>query len=299
MTHLNPTFISRQNKLKGTFGGIETYYMGVGQNVQYKVHTFESSGLFIYADSSSAQLVSSILQVGGGGSGAPGAGAGGAGGLLVTPSFSIVPGEYNIIVGAGGPSNANGQTGTPSNGGDSQCNMSGLGDAIGGGMNFTAGGSGGGGGPPNNSGGSGIVGQGHNGGNGHNCGGAAGGGGGGGAGQAGTGATPMGGCPGCGGCNGGGGGRAGDGLQIEDYRNGNLTWFAGGGGGGGGNTSGNHGEGAGGQGGGGAPGSSPGNADGEDGLGGGGHGAGSGSNPGSGGSGLVVIRVFDIFGTGP
>jgi len=298
MAHLNPQFISRSNSLKGTFGGIETYYWESGQNTQWKVHTFESSGVFIYADGSSAQLASSILQIGGGGSGAPGAGAGGAGGMLVTPSYNITPGEYNIIVGAGGPSNANGQTGTPSNGIDSQCNMSGLGDAIGGGMNFTAGGSGGGGGPPNNGGGSGIVGQGHNGGNGHNCGGAAGGGGGGGAGQAGTGATPMGGCPGCGGCNGGGGGRAGDGLE-NDYRTGSNIWYAGGGGGGGGNTSGNHGEGAGGQGGGGAPGSSPGTADGVDGTGGGGHGSGSGSNPGSGGSGLIVIRVPDIFGTGP
>jgi hypothetical protein len=47
------------------------------------------------------------------------------------------------------------------------------------------------------------------------------------------------------------------------------------------------------------PGSSPGVADGTDGLGGGGHGQGSGSNAGTGGSGVVVIRVFDVFGTGP
>ena len=275
----------------GTFGGTESFYS------TFKIHTFLTSGVFEYIGSQDIQV--DILKIAGGGGGG-GNGGGGAGGMVVESNFTISPGEYNFIVGAGGTADGTSPS-TIGAGNNSLTTFTGETVAVGGGHCFTTptglsqagGGSGAGAHGCWSPAGSGIAGQGNNGGGGACCGSASGGGGGGGAGAAGNGAPGFGGCPGCGGCNGGGSGAGGAGLQ-NDFRTGSNVWYAGGGGGGGGNVSGNGGESAGGIGGGGNPAMPHTNHTGAAGAvntGGGGHGQGSGSANGHGGSGIIVIRA--------
>jgi hypothetical protein len=65
----------------------------------YQYHTFTSSGSFLAAASGNID----ILLVGGGGGGGGALGGGGAGaGVLYASSFAISSGTYNIVIGAGG-----------------------------------------------------------------------------------------------------------------------------------------------------------------------------------------------------
>lgn len=258
----------------------------------YIYHTFTASGNFVPTSAVNAEI---LMVAGGGGSrGGSGqvAGGGGAGGLLYVPSSSFAVGTYPVVVGAGG-SGSNGSNST----------INGL-SAIGGGasgfysgtssdLNGSSGGSGGGASSLNGSsgtGGAGTSGQGFAGGG--VPGGASYGDGGGGASQ-----TPPNGDPGIGG-NGlssySAWGLAGNvGHNVSG-----TIWFAGGGGGGGAGGPGPFG-GIGGNGGGGTGGGysgQTGNVNPTSGLantGGGGGGANTGyCTPGSGGSGVVIVRYL-------
>jgi len=229
-----------------------------------------------------------LVVAGGGGGGANSGGGGGAGGLLTNYGTSTITlfqdGVYTATVGAGGaasvPSNKGGD------GGDSILSGTGITTitAIGGGGGATQntggrdGGSGGGGGYIG-SGGDGTVGQGNNGGT--SSGTTApeyGGAGGGGAGAVGT---------------GGSGSVAGNGGNgLANSITGASVTYAGGGGGGVAVTNGNAGTGGTGGGGDGTATGTAGN--GTDGLGGGGGGRGANDAPnvsGTGGSGVVILRV--------
>ena len=206
----------------------------------FKIHTFLTSGVFEVTGTKPVTM--DVMTIAGGGAG--NGGGGGAGGMVVSP-FSIQPGIYDIIVGAGGSNGAGATSGANSVfrlQGDPNTNV-GVTDAIGGGTSSVLSGAGGSG---SGAGGQGInddlevfataINQGHNGGNyGGACSGtnARASGGGGGAGSAGSTAGGIGGHGPCGGCRGGGpGGSGGSGL-ANDYRTGSNIFYAGGGQGGG------------------------------------------------------------------
>jgi len=259
-------------------GGTVTYVDG------YTIHTFTDSGDFrVYSAGDVEYLI--VAGGGGGGSGddvSGGGGGGGAGGMLTGTVSGLVAGDYNIVVGSGGPSNNSGVNSTA-------LNLT----AIGGGRGRDPpndGGSGGGG--YRGIGGSGTSGQGNNGGTGRGSATTRG------SGGAGGGAGAVGG-NGTSGDN-TTGGNGGNGLQSSI--SGTATYYAGGGGGGGQGYSGVS-RSAGGQGGGGQGGGQSNSSTarlglpGTDGLGGGGGGssAGSGTNGlpgGAGGDGIVIIRYL-------
>jgi len=163
--------------------------------VNYRVHTFTTSGTFTVLGKG-VKTADVLIVAGGGGGGADNAGGGGAGGLLYygtetpkTPNGSQVtlsPGNYSIVVGAGGAGHAGTSDGDSGPGGVNGSNSSAFGyTAIGGGngasaafKSSTGGGSGGGGegAQTHFSGSSGTNGQGNSGGNGSNGGGGGGGG---------------------------------------------------------------------------------------------------------------------------
>jgi len=263
------TFVS----LVGFFasGGIEnTYSIG---GVNYKSHTFLTSGTFVTSGG-----VGDMLIVAGGGAGGPGTNGGsggGAGGMLVLSNVSMSGGDLGVVVGSGGLG-GNWQGNIPGgNGVDSSIDGNIATGGGGGGQwgsivskrNGQDGGSGGGGaetyyGSGATSGGTGIVGQGNNGGGSSATFGGAGGGGAGGSG---------------GSVSGNYGGVGGIGLS-NIFRNGTLLTYSTGGHGYGDN---------------GGPGSGINGADGDvntgDGGDGGGHVITSGSS-GNGGSGIVIVR---------
>lgn len=231
-------------------------------------------------------VTADVLMVAGGGSGGShDAGAGGAGGLLYYTNQSI-SGQKTVVVGNGGQSVTINQ-GLDGNDTTFLGNIS-VGGGGGGGDTVTTGGGvgrnggSGGGGGSGQDGGTGIAGQG-------NSGGAAGGT---------TGAGDDGGGGGGAGGAGGNGSNAtgGDGGTGKDYSStfgttyGESGWFAGGGGGGGNTTQGVGGEGGGGTGGN----SSISSEDGQNHTGGGGGGQrnGGGYASGSGGSGIVLIKLL-------
>ena len=266
--------------LPSSSGGIETQYGG------YRIHTFTSSGTFeVYNN-----IDVSCLIIGGGGGGTDGddnnggGGGGGAGGFLEV-SQNITPGQYTIVVGAGGIGSQLGVESSGVNGNNSSFNEN---IALGGGGDSSNGGCGGGafrGVTP----GSGSQG-----------------------GDGGTGGTYL----AVWGGGGGGGGaneNGGNGVNGQNVKGGNggngkssnisgtATVYAGGGGGGSQDTvSSRPSGGAGGGGDGGGTGSNSyesSGLDGTDGLGGGGGGssAGSGQNhlaAGKGGDGIVIIRYL-------
>ena len=158
------------NKFSAT-GGTESTYSSGGVN--YKVHTFLSSGTFVADASGSVEYLVVAAGAGGGG-----AGGGGAGGLLTnlgSTKLSVNAGNYAITVGAGGAGAVNGASNRGHTGGNSVFSTV---TAIGGGgggsyvsnadntQHGVAGGSGGGGGFSNSqsSGGAGTAGQGNAGG---------------------------------------------------------------------------------------------------------------------------------------
>ena len=83
----------------GAGGTVTTYSSG---GVNYKVHTFTSSGTFTVVGSLSIDY---LVVAGGGGGGHNHGGGGGAGGLL-TGSKTAAAGAYTVTVGAGGAGGA-------------------------------------------------------------------------------------------------------------------------------------------------------------------------------------------------
>ncbi len=92
------------NKFSATGGTVTTYAAG---GLNYKIHTFTSSGTF----TAEAAGVVDVLMVagGGGGGGHANPGGAGAGGLIYINSHGLTPGTFTITVGAGG---VNTNTGT-------------------------------------------------------------------------------------------------------------------------------------------------------------------------------------------
>jgi hypothetical protein len=286
-------------------GGTETTYNSGG--IDYKVHTFTSSGTFQVT--TGAKSVDFLVIAGGAGGvanrGSGGGGAGGyrcsvtgessGGGGAAESQINVVIGSYTITVGAGGARGTH-DGGTPAANGSNSVfgSITSIGGGFGGTnlvsnapFNGTAGGSGGGGGSATNNGGtggSGTAGQGYAGGN-----------------TSGTATTSEQEA----GAGGGGAGAVGGstssssaaagGNGVSSSINGTATTRAGGGGGGKNGSS--SGAGAGGSGGGGAgfagSGSMPGSfaTSGTANTGGGGGGGGANAaNGGNGGSGIVIIR---------
>jgi len=268
-------------------GGTETTYTAIG--VDYKVHTFTSSGTFTVTDASGS--IDYLVLAGGAGAGGNSGGGGGAGGYRTASGFSIAIGDHTVTIGAGGAGGVNEVGGTiggnsvlgsitSTGGGGSSARI--TGGVTGG----SAGGSGGGGGGgvggsapgfAGNSGGYTPV-EGYAGGAGYTGATFAGGGGGG------SGAVGVDGLSGVGG--------AGGSSTNNSYRTGSPEARAGGGGAGAaeGNTAG-----AGGGGGAGAGNAATGTAPGGSATANSGSGGGGGSNGdtgGAGGSGIVIIRYI-------
>jgi hypothetical protein len=261
-------------------GGTETTYTSGGVN--YKVHTFTSSGTFTANASGSVDY---LLVAGGGGTGGGTSGGGGAGGKISSTNVSVSASDYSVVIGSGGaglppytnPASSDGTNttflGLTAIGGGNGSNNS---EPSLGGYAAGSGGSGGGGSyysggyQSNTSGAAGTSGQGFAGGN-VSGGGSAGGAGGGGAGGVGS----------------NGAGSAGGVGVLNSLRTGSNQYYAGGGGGGADFP------GAGGAGGGGngvAGSSNGGSGSVNTGGGGGGGYAYASGNGGSGGSGIVIIR---------
>ena len=265
--------------IQATGGVISNTTIG---GINYRIHTFTSSGTF---DITSGSGDADVLIVGAGGSGggasAASSGGGGGGGVLQETVTVTESQSYSIVIGDGG--NSTSATDVQGNDGSdsSAFGFTAIGGGGGGGAQSNSagrtGGSGGGGGESSGSGGQGTTGQGNDGQSGSEGGNYSGGGGG--AGESASGNGP-----------------GGDGLDFPNLFGttfGENGYFAGGGCGGDFNTSGS----PGGLGGGGDSNFGNGGSDGNDGLpntgGGGGGGGGVGGEPGSGGaggSGVVIIR---------
>src|SRR6056300_720227 len=96
--------------------------------VNYRVHTFTSSGIFTVTSGSGE--VEYLVVAGGGGGSATGAGAGGyrcsvvgensGGGVSAESKLFVTSQSYTVIVGAGGSGGANGQINDGDNGSPSQ-----------------------------------------------------------------------------------------------------------------------------------------------------------------------------------
>ena len=146
-------------------GGTETTY--TSNNINYKVHTFTSSGTFTVSNSGEVDY---LVIAGGGSGGAQHGGGGGAGGYRAGSNFSVPAGSYSITVGAGGAF----ATGASPNSGSSGTNSvfssitslgGGWGEGWSAGAGNTAGSGGSGGGASlNGTGGAGTSGQGYAGG---------------------------------------------------------------------------------------------------------------------------------------
>jgi len=206
---------------QATGGTVTTYSSG---GVNYKVHTFTTSGTYTVT-AGTANI--DYLVVAAGGGGGPIGGGGGAGGVLVG-SIASTFGAYSIVIGGGGTNGQGGSTPATNGGNTTALGLTAIGGGGGGqhqsGGSSTSGlsgGSGGGGADNGTPGGAGTSGQG-------NAGGTGipslpstqrGGGGGGGAGAAGASATSS------------GMGNGGNGIQSGI--NGTTLYWGGGGGGGG------------------------------------------------------------------
>lgn len=259
----------------------------------YRIHTFTTDGSFIVSSDCNDMNVEVLVVGGGGGGGINHSGAGGGGGVVYNNSISLMAGQVvNVAIGEGGQGATNSTSFYQGEkGGDSQFGIliayggggggsrhDGAAPGQGNGGNGGCGGGGGGrdAGDPDYLGGSGTVGQGYNGGNGYRASYPASGGGGGGAGAAGAHASSY---------RGGNGGSG-----IANSITGTSTYYGGGGGGGSYGPNGGI-AGTGGAGGGGNGSANTINAsDGATNTGGGGGGAGPQSQPGSGGSGIVIVK---------
>jgi len=265
-------------------GIIDTYTV---DGVNYKSHTFLTSGTFV----TTGGIADVLTIAGGGGGGGPISGGGGAGGMVVSTNVTLPSGSLTVTVGGGGTGGYNtniGSVTTGTNGSNSSINTI---SSTGGGtsQNYEGTGidGGSGGGSPRdgwNNGtitpGSGVSGQGNDGGVGSATGGGDGygsGGGGGGAGSVGGDAAS------------GVGGDGGDGLSNL-YRTGvNVTYAAGGGGGTYNGTGGTGGSSIGGDGSNGGSNTQTSGST-NTGSGGGGGGYSSYRTGGNGGSGIVIVR---------
>ena len=153
----NYTATANSVSIVSATGGTETTYSSGG--IDYKVHSFTSTGDSNFTIASGGDVDYFILAGGGGGGGAPGdtgGGGGGAGGYLTGSFTNIAAGAYTITVGAGG-GGGNVSTAQADNGGNSVFNGQ---TAIGGGggdSGNSTGANGGSGGGPN---GTGTAGQG-------------------------------------------------------------------------------------------------------------------------------------------
>jgi hypothetical protein len=266
-----PTSISATGGTISTSGG-------------YTIHTFTNVGSSTFKPTGSG-TVEILVVAGGGGAGFDGGGGGGAGGVI-TNTVSVASGtDYTVVVGVGGAAAIN----TTGNGAPGANSQFGVVTALGGAGGYSGhavikatstGGSGGGEGFAGGGPGLGTPGQGNPGGTKFDY---SAGGGGGGAGEAGGNASN------------GQGGNGGDGIQSDI--SGVTTWYGGGGAGGSWNGTG----GSGGLGGGGNAGgisARPG-SDGtpNTGGGGGGNGYADGATSGKGGSGIVIVRYKNAFGS--
>jgi len=158
------------NKFSATGGTVTTYSSG---GIQYKVHTFTTSGTLAITGTGSVDV---LVVAGGGGGGFDVGGGGGAGGYYYGTSISVSAGSINVTVGGGG-AKGTGINAYGGNGGDSTFGSTTVtGGGAGGSWSSDAtavgrnGGSGGGANRPNSgifrSGGSHIgIGLGHSGGN--------------------------------------------------------------------------------------------------------------------------------------
>jgi hypothetical protein len=290
-TAMNASQVSQQyGATRGRFQSYQAYANGgtvttITQNgVNYRVHTFTSSGTLSVTQSGSVEV---LVVAGGGGGGNNHAGGGGAGGLIFDNSYYVINNQsITVTIGAGGTSPILNYSPVTNGNNSVFGTLTAIGGGGGGSRNDSNnnspgnnGGSGGGGGgsqsslPGNWVPGNGTSGQGNNGGYGVDILG----GGGGGASAVGTvGAYNS------------TGGNGGNGVQFN--LNGTSTYYAGGGGGG---YNPLYGGGNGGLGGGGNGGiqqfdqGTPGTAN----TGGGGGGGGAGGTQGSiGGSGIVIVR---------
>jgi hypothetical protein len=228
------------NKFSALGGTVTTYSSG---GINYKVHTFTSSGTFTAKSSGEIELLM-VAGGGGGGTASSGAGAagggGGAGGLIYNASKLITTGTHTITIGGGGAGSTDNtaNAGTGGDGADTTgFSLTAVGGG-GGGSRDTVGNPGGSGGGTNASNvlgegsyGAGTAGQGNRGGDGGNIPSPSVGSGGGGAGAVGQttdyNSTTV-----------GGNGGAGLGYNI---RTGSTVYYAGGGGGGGGYNAGGNG----------------------------------------------------------
>ena len=84
------------NKFSATGGTVTTYSSG---GINYKVHTFTSSGTFIVQSSGTVEY---LVIAGGGSGGGQHGGGGGAGGYRTAPNFPVTATSYTITVGGGG-----------------------------------------------------------------------------------------------------------------------------------------------------------------------------------------------------
>ena len=258
----------------------QTYTDG---GVEYKSHTFTSSGTFQVTSATAGSTVDVLLVAGGGAGGNDNAGGGGAGGMIVQTGLAVSQQNYSIVIGAGGArgSSSDGNGSAATSGDDTTgfgytATGGGQGGSAGSANNAGNGGSGGGlqGAEQSGSAGTGINGQGNNGGSSSGSGGGGGGGGAGAAGQSVTGTV---------------GGTGGNGTN-NSFETGSDIAYAGGGAGG--NENGVNTNVSGGTGGGGNSLGNDGTAEsGTDNKGGGGAGGThSGTLGGNGGSGIVVVR---------
>ena len=258
----------------------QTYTAG---GVDYKSHTFTSSGTLQVTSATAGSIVDVLIVAGGGAGGNDNAGGGGAGGMIVQTGLAVSQQNYSIIIGTGGArgssSDGNGTAATSGNdttGFGYTATGGGQGGSAGSANNAGNGGSGGGlqGAEQSGSAGTGTPGQGNNGGTSNNLGGGGGGGGAGAAGSASTSAV---------------GGVGGVGL-VNAFQTGSDIYYAGGGAGGNENSVNN--DVSGGAGGGVNSLGNNGIAEsGVDGKGGGGAGGThSGTRGGNGGSGIVIVR---------
>ena len=251
---------------------------------EYTIHTFTNVGSSTFKPTGSG-TVEILVVAGGGGAGFDGGGGGGAGGVI-TNTVSVAAGtDYSVVVGAGGAAAIN----SSGNGVPGVNSQFGALTAIGGAGGYSGhavikttstGGSGGGEGFAGGGPGLGTPGQGNQGGNKFIY---SAGGGGGGAGAVGGNASS------------GKGGNGGNGIQSDI--SGVATWY--GGGGAGGSWDGTGGTGGLGGGGNGGGNSAAAGTDGAANTGGGGGGNGYASNgaAGKGGSGIVIVRYKNAFGS--
>ncbi len=146
MKAYNGTAWKTMSSVLTTDGGTITTYSDGG--IDYKVHTFLSSGTFVVTGET-VSVDAMIVGSGGGGGSQSQAGGGGGGGMITMDAFTAIIGSHTVTIGAAGAvdtdgnnSSVFGETATPGgSGGDGSdrggtaCNGGGSGENAGGGLN--------------------------------------------------------------------------------------------------------------------------------------------------------------------